>query len=105
MKEGIHPKYVDCVVTCACGYTFKTKSTKPEIKLEICGNCHPFFTGKQKFVDTAGRVEKFVKKYGEKFTIVSKTKKPKKGKTEKIKNTTEKILTTKVTASKKKKSK
>jgi large subunit ribosomal protein L31 len=47
MKEGIHPKYVDCTVTCACGYTFKTRSTKPEIQLEIGGNCHPFFTGKQ----------------------------------------------------------
>ncbi len=102
MKEGIHPKYVDCTVTCACGYTFKTRSTKPEIKLEICGNCHPFFTGKQKFVDTAGRVEKFVKKYGEKFAPTARTKKVKKTKTEKIKKTTEKILSTKTTRRKKK---
>lgn len=80
MKEGIHPKYVECTVTCACGYTFKTRSTKPEIKLEICGNCHPFFSGKQKFVDTAGRVEKFVKKYGDKFTPVQRVKKEKKTK-------------------------
>lgn len=102
MKEGIHPKYVDCVVTCACGYTFKTRSTKPEIRLEICGNCHPFFTGKQKFVDTAGRVEKFVKKYGEKFELTRKAKKTKKEKTEKIKETAGKILTTKTNLKKKK---
>jgi large subunit ribosomal protein L31 len=96
MKENIHPNYVDCVVTCACGYTFKTKSTKPEIKLDICGNCHPFFTGKQKLVDTAGRVEKFKKKYGEKVDISKqrrKVKKEKKVRTEKIKKTATKILT------------
>lgn len=63
MKEGIHPKYVESTVKCACGYTFKTRSTKPEIKLEICSNCHPFFTGKQKLIDTAGRVEKFQKRF------------------------------------------
>jgi len=63
MKEGIHPKYVDCTVTCACGYTFKTRSTKPVLKLEICSNCHPFFTGKQKLVDSAGRVERFQKRF------------------------------------------
>ena len=63
MKEGIHPKYVESTVTCACGYTFKTRSTKPVIKLEICSNCHPFFTGKQKLIDTAGRVEKFQKRF------------------------------------------
>ncbi|MDR2676517.1 MAG: 50S ribosomal protein L31 [Endomicrobium sp.] len=59
MKEKIHPEYVDSTVFCACGYSFKTRSTKPSIKLEICSNCHPFFTGKQKFIDTAGRIEKF----------------------------------------------
>ncbi|MCL2389201.1 MAG: 50S ribosomal protein L31 [Elusimicrobia bacterium] len=63
MKEGIHPKYQDATVSCACGYTFKTRSTKPVIKLEICSNCHPFFTGKQKLIDTAGRVEKFQKRF------------------------------------------
>lgn len=63
MKKDIHPKYSDCKVTCACGNQFTTRSTKPEIHLEICSNCHPFFTGKQKFVDTAGRVEKFRKKF------------------------------------------
>ena len=64
MKEGIHPKYNEKVkVTCACGNTFETGSTKGEIKVEICSNCHPFFTGKQKFVDSAGRIEKFQRKY------------------------------------------
>ena len=65
MKKGIHPEYVECTVTCACGHTFTTKSTKEDIRVEICSQCHPFFTGKQKFVDSAGRVEKFKKKYGD----------------------------------------
>ncbi len=64
MKKGIHPKYQKCVVTCVCGNTFVTRSTVPEIKLEICSECHPFYTGKQKMLDSAGRVEKFNKKYG-----------------------------------------
>jgi large subunit ribosomal protein L31 len=63
MKEGIHPKYVDAVVTCACGESFQTRSTKPAIHLEICSKCHPFFTGKQKLIDTAGRIERFRRKY------------------------------------------
>ena len=63
MKEGIHPEYVDCKVTCACGNTFMTKSTKPEIRLDVCSECHPFFTGQQKFVNRGGRVEKFKQKY------------------------------------------
>jgi large subunit ribosomal protein L31 len=63
MKKGIHPEYQECTVICACGNTFKTRSTKKEIRVEICSQCHPFFTGKQKIVDTAGRVEKFKKKY------------------------------------------
>lgn len=63
MKDKIHPEYLECTVTCACGETFKTRSTKPTIRVEICSKCHPFFTGKQKFVDAAGRVEKFTKKY------------------------------------------
>jgi len=66
MKKGIHPEYVESSVTCACGNTFTTRSTKKEIRVEICSQCHPFFTGKQKFIDSAGRVEKFRKKYGEK---------------------------------------
>jgi len=65
MKKDVHPEYQECVVTCACGSTFKTRSTKKEIRVEICSQCHPFFTGKQKFIDSAGRVEKFKKKYGD----------------------------------------
>ena len=64
MKSDIHPKYVECTVTCGCGNTFVTRSTQPKINVEICSACHPFYTGKQKFVDTAGRVEKFLRKYG-----------------------------------------
>lgn len=65
MKDDIHPKYFDnCVVTCGCGNTFTTGSTREKIAVEICSACHPFFTGAQKFVDTAGRVEKFQKKFG-----------------------------------------
>jgi len=64
MKSGIHPEYKEVNVTCACGNTFKTRSTKSEIRVEICSACHPFFTGKQKIMDTEGRVEKFMQKYG-----------------------------------------
>ena len=64
MKEGIHPAYKDVEVRCACGNTFKTRSTKPELHLEICSACHPFFTGRQKLIDTEGRVERFTKKFG-----------------------------------------
>lgn len=63
MKEGIHPTYVDSKVTCSCGETFMTHSTLAEIKVEVCSACHPFYTGKQKLVDTAGRVERFNRKY------------------------------------------
>lgn len=63
MKEGIHPQYNEVIVSCACGNRFVTKSTKRELKLEICSQCHPFFTGKRRLVDTAGRIEKFQKKY------------------------------------------
>ena len=64
MREGIHPKYETVQVTCACGNTFATRSTVNKISVEICSACHPFFTGKQKIVDTEGRVEKFRQKYG-----------------------------------------
>jgi large subunit ribosomal protein L31 len=64
VKPGIHPKYVEVEVRCACGNTFKTKSTKPDLHLEICSNCHPFFTGRQKLIDTEGRVERFTKRFG-----------------------------------------
>ena len=65
MKPGIHPEYKEITVTCACGETFKTRSTrKDDLHVEICSACHPFFTGKQKLIDTEGRVEKFMQKYG-----------------------------------------
>jgi large subunit ribosomal protein L31 len=63
MKKGIHPSYQEARVICACGNTFVTRSTKKEIRVEICSNCHPFFTGKQKLVDTAGRLERFQRRY------------------------------------------
>ena len=65
MKKGIHPDYEESTVICACGNTFTTRSTKKEIRVEICSQCHPFYTGKQKFIDSAGRVEKFKRKYGD----------------------------------------
>lgn len=64
MKTDIHPKYGKCVVRCACGETFTSGSTKPELKVEICSKCHPFYTGRQKLVDSGGRVDKFKKRYG-----------------------------------------
>ena len=63
MKKGIHPNYVDTEVTCGCGNKFKTRSTRPELKVDICNVCHPFYTGKLKYVDTAGRIEKFQTKF------------------------------------------
>lgn len=63
LREGIHPKYEKAIVKCACGETFETRSTKSEIKVEICSKCHPFFTGKQKLVDTGGRVDRFKKRF------------------------------------------
>lgn len=62
MKKDIHPEYFDCVVTCSCGNKFETRSTKKELHVEICSNCHPFFTGKQKLVDSGGRVDRFQKR-------------------------------------------
>ncbi len=85
MKTGIHPDYLECTVTCACGNTFVTRSTRNNIKLEICSSCHPFFTGRQKFLDTAGRVERFQKRFAKtggetvkakKATVVAKGQKP-----------------------------
>ena len=64
MKQGIHPKYYEVTARCACGNTYKTRSTKQELHLEICSACHPFFTGRQKLIDTEGRVERFTKKFG-----------------------------------------
>ena len=73
MKEGIHPKYDEVEVRCACGNTFRTRSTKSELHLEICAACHPFFTGRQKLIDTEGRVERFNKKFGAQTSEQRKT--------------------------------
>ncbi len=64
MKADIHPKYETCTVTCGCGNKFETRATVKEMRIEICNVCHPFYSGKQRFVDTAGRVDKFIKKFG-----------------------------------------
>ncbi|KGF07288.1 large subunit ribosomal protein L31 [Ezakiella coagulans] len=66
MKKGIHPEFKEVTVTCACGNTFQSASTRDELKVEVCSECHPFFTGKQKFAERGGRVEKFKKKYEKK---------------------------------------
>jgi large subunit ribosomal protein L31 len=66
MKKDLHPKLVDCTVTCACGNSFVTKSQKPEMRIDICNECHPFFTGSERMVDTAGRIEKFNARYNKK---------------------------------------
>lgn len=75
MKEGIHPDYKETTITCVCGNVIETKSTRKDIKIEICSNCHPFITGKQKLMDTAGRVEKFKRKYATKAETAPATKK------------------------------
>lgn len=76
MKKDIHPKYVDTTVTCACGNVIETRSTAKDIKVEVCSACHSFYTGQQKLIDSAGRVEKFQRKYGDKATPPStRTKK------------------------------
>lgn len=74
MKEGIHPKYMETTVKCGCGNTFKTRSTVATINVEICSVCHPFYSGKQKFVDAAGRIEKFQKKFAGKYGLAAKKK-------------------------------
>ena len=64
MKEGLHPKYEDAVITCACGEVIHTRSTKKELRVDVCSKCHPFYTGKQKLVDSGGRVDRFKKRFG-----------------------------------------
>ena len=77
MKKGIHPDYVETAVTCGCGNTFTTRSTRPELKVDICNLCHPFYTGKLKYVDTAGRIEKFQSKFATgSYASLQKGKKP-----------------------------
>jgi len=75
MKKGIHPKYMNCVITCACGAKFETRSTVEKISVDLCSSCHPFFTGKQKIVDSAGRVEKFLSRTAKKVKTAPKRKK------------------------------
>lgn len=78
MKEGIHPDYVETTVSCGCGNTFTTRSTRSELRIDICNECHPFYTGKLKYIDTTGRIEKFTNKFA-KGTYASLQKpKPKK---------------------------
>jgi large subunit ribosomal protein L31 len=74
MKKGVHPKYMHCVITCACGNKIETRSTVEKMSVDLCSNCHPFFTGKQKIVDSAGRVEKFRSKYSKQKTTKKKKK-------------------------------
>jgi len=74
MKENIHPEYFDVTVECACGNTIQTKSTKKISKTDICSACHPFYTGKQKVLDTEGRIEKFRRKFGTEYTTIKKNK-------------------------------
>jgi large subunit ribosomal protein L31 len=73
MKKGIHPEYMETVVTCSCGNTFTTRSVKPELHVELCSQCHPFYTGKQKLVDTGGRVERFQRKYAQRGSATPKS--------------------------------
>ena len=76
MKPEIHPDYQVATVACSCGNRFETRSTKPELHVEICSNCHPFYTGKQKLIDTGGRVERFQKRYAKQQSAQSQAKKP-----------------------------
>ena len=82
MKDKIHPKYIDCVITCGCGNAIKTKSIKPKLQIEICSACHPFYTGQKKLLDTAGRVDKFKERLKKAQKLQAK---PKKSKKEKVK--------------------
>ena len=75
MKADIHPEYQATTISCACGAAYHTRSTKRDLKIGICANCHPFFTGQQKFVDTAGRIEKFARRYGSTQTARTGAKK------------------------------
>jgi large subunit ribosomal protein L31 len=72
VKPGIHPEYFEVTAHCACGATWKTRSTKKDVHLDICNNCHPFFTGRQKLIDTEGRVERFTKKFGTQTAVAVK---------------------------------
>lgn len=77
MKADIHPEYAETVIQCTCGNMIQTRSTRPDMHIGICSACHPFFTGEQRFVDTAGRVDKFSKRYGDSSKKKERRKKPK----------------------------
>src|SRR5436309_10701297 len=94
MRPGIHPNYVLSTITCACGNTFQTRSTRPEIHLEICSHCHPFFTGKQKLVDSAGRVERFTKRFEKTMGKTVRAKAKTKAAKPAVTKTARKILST-----------
>lgn len=72
MKKDIHPNYVECTVKCSCGNTFTTKATKPELRIDICNECHPFYTGTQKLIDTGGRVQRFADRFGSAATVAAR---------------------------------
>ena len=99
MKKEIHPKYVETTVVCGCGETFKTRSTKSKIVVEVCSKCHPFFTGKQKFVDAAGRVDRFKKRYSktQEMSENNNTDKASEGESEKQEDVEEKAEVSNVT--------
>lgn len=78
MKQDIHPEYMECVVKCSCGNTFTTRSTKPELKIDICNACHPFYTGTQKLIDTGGRVQRFADRFGSAKDVVAEREAAKK---------------------------
>ena len=78
MKQGIHPEYVECTVKCTCGNVFTTRSTKSELKIDICNKCHPFFTGTQKLIDTGGRVQRFADRFGSAKDVVAEREAAKK---------------------------
>lgn len=80
MKHPIHPDYINCNVSCSCGNSFETRATVAKLKVEICGACHPFYTGRQKFVDTAGRIQRFQEKYKWKGDVVTQASQKKKAK-------------------------
>lgn len=82
MKQGIHPEYVECTVKCSCGNTFTTRSTKPELKIDICNACHPFYTGTQKLIDTGGRVQRFADRFGAAKDVVAEREAAKKAERE-----------------------
>ena len=94
MQPGTHPDYVPSTITCACGHSFQTRSTRPEIHLEICSHCHPFFTGKQKLVDSAGRMERFAKRFEKTAGKTVRTKAKTKAARAPLAKSTRKILST-----------